>query len=250
MSTFLDEKIKNAPQLDFGGILGESFDLYKKIWSSGLVVVLVLAVLSLGLSFLSTALGITTGNKIFYFNEGIEGYLAFAGEIIFTIPQGLIIGTFSIGLLAGFYRVCKEADINNKRSNELFYFFQGEYFLKMFILCLMYVGIGTLAQLLFFIPYIYAYIPLSFIAVIFAFNPDLSETDILKLSFKIGTKKWLITFGLVFILFIVAAFGIIACFIGLLFTICLMYLPMYFVYRDVIGFDELSEIDEIGKSVE
>lgn len=249
MSTFLHEKIKNAPQLDFGGILNESFDLYKKIWLSGFLVVLMVVILSLGLNFLSTSIGMTTGNSTFYFTDGFPGYLTFAGEIIFALPQALILGTFSTAILAGFYKVCKEADINDKTTNDLFFFFKGEYFLKIFILSIMYAGIATVAQLLLFLPYIYAYIPLSFIAVIFAFNPELSETEIVKLSFKLGTKKWFLTFGLLFILCIVAAFGIIACFIGLLFTICLMYLPMYFVYRDAIGFDELSEIDEIGKTV-
>jgi uncharacterized membrane protein len=40
--------------------------------------------------------------------------------------------------------------------------------------------------------------------------------------------------------------GIIACGIGLLLTMSIVYLPVYFVYRDVVGFEEDSEIMKIG----
>ena len=93
---------------------------------------------------------------------------------------------------------------------------------------------------------IYAFVPLSFFAVVFSNNPELTETEILKLSFSLGTKKWLITFGLIFVTGILGMLVIIACFIGVLFTMSIMYLPVYFVYRDVVGFEDDSEIMKIG----
>jgi uncharacterized membrane protein len=82
--------------------------------------------------------------------------------------------------------------------------------------------------------------------MVFSNNPDLSETEIVKLSFRLGTKKWLITFGLLFVTGILGMLGIIACGIGLLFTMSIVYLPVYFVYRDVVGFEDDSEIMKIG----
>jgi uncharacterized membrane protein len=99
---------------------------------------------------------------------------------------------------------------------------------------------------MFFIPYIYAFVPLSFFAVVFSNNPELTETEIVKISFSLGTKKWLLTFGLIFVTGILGMLGMIACFIGVLFTISIMYLPVYFVYRDVVGFEDDSEIMKIG----
>ena len=87
---------------------------------------------------------------------------------------------------------------------------------------------------------------MSFFAIVFSNNPDLSETEIVKLSFSIGTKKWLITFGLLFITGILGMVGAIACGIGMLFTISIVYLPVYFIYRDVVGFEDDSEIMKIG----
>jgi len=40
--------------------------------------------------------------------------------------------------------------------------------------------------------------------------------------------------------------GIIGCGIGVLFTISVMYLPVFFIYKEVIGFGETSEIEQIG----
>lgn len=114
------------------------------------------------------------------------------------------------------------------------------------MLGIIYAIIATVAQILFVLPYIYAYVPLSFFAVVFSNNPDLTETEIVKISFNLGTKKWLITFGLIFVTGILGMLGVIACFIGLLFTISIMYLPVYFVYRDVVGFEDDSEIMKIG----
>ena len=82
--------------------------------------------------------------------------------------------------------------------------------------------------------------------MIFSNNPELTETEIVKLSFNLGTKKWLLTFGLLFITGILGMLGVIACGIGLLFTMSIVYLPVYFVYRDVVGFEDDREIMKIG----
>ena len=117
---------------------------------------------------------------------------------------------------------------------------------KIFKLGIVYSLIAIIAQWLFIIPYIYAFVPLSFFAVVFSNNSELTETEIVKISFSLGTKKWLLTFGLLFITGILGMLGIIACGIGLLFTMAIVYLPVYFVYRDVVGFEDDSEIMKIG----
>ena len=149
-------------------------------------------------------------------------------------------------MLAGFYKIIKQVDSSEAPKDDFFYYFNSAYMSKIFMLGIIYALIATIAQALFVIPYIYAFVPLSFFAVVFANNPDLTETEIVKLSFSLGTKKWLLTFGLLFVTGILGMLGIIACGIGLLFTISIMYLPAYFVYRDVIGFEDDSEIMKIG----
>ena len=77
-------------------------------------------------------------------------------------------------------------------------------------------------------------------------GPMRGEAEIVKASFKIGNKKWLITFGTMFVAGILGMLGIIGCGIGILFTISIIYLPVFFIYKEVIGFGETSEIEQIG----
>jgi hypothetical protein len=49
-----------------------------------------------------------------------------------------------------------------------------------------------------------------------------------------------------FVAGILGMLGIIGCGIGVLFTISIIYLPVFFIYKDVIGFGDTSEIEQIG----
>ena len=82
-----------------------------------------------------------------------------------------------IGMMAGFYRICKQVDLKESENDDLFYFFKGDNFRKVLAIGLFYALIASLAQALFLIPYLYAYIPLSFFAVIFSNNPELSASE-------------------------------------------------------------------------
>lgn len=239
-------KIQNAPYLDFGRILDASINMFKEVWLKGFLMVIVLAVFIGVLSFLFTAIGLSPDPYSVTWYEDFNFYTYYTSNALYSLPQAIIIASVSIGLLAGFYRIVKQVDLNEMQKDDLFYYFSEGYISKIFMLGIMYALIATVAQLLFFIPYIYAFVPLSFFAVVFSNNPELTETEIVKLSFNIGTKKWLITFGLIFITGILGMLGMIACFIGVLFTMSIYFLPVYFVYRDVVGFDDDSEIMKIG----
>ena len=107
-------------------------------------------------------------------------------------------------------------------------------------------GISLAAMSLCFFPIIYVMVPLSLMNVIFAFNPELSVSEIIKAGFKLGNKKWLLVFGLSIVSGMLAEIvGLLMCCIGILVTISFVYIPVYFVYKESIGFDE-----ELGKKNE
>jgi uncharacterized membrane protein len=87
-------------------------------------------------------------------------------------------------------------------------------------------------------------------AIIFSNNPELSEVEIVKLSFALGNKKWLVSFGAMLVCAIIGMLGVIACFIGIVLTISIAYLPVFLIYKEVIGFDDRNEIDFIGTNTE
>jgi hypothetical protein len=244
--TEIQSKIQNAQHLDFGTILDLCIKMFKEVWLKGFLMIIIITVFIGFLTFLFTSVGLSPDPYTMTWYEDFNFYAYYTSNALYTLPQAILNASLGIGLLAGFYRTCKQTDLNDSSSDDLFYFFKGSYINKIFMLGIIYAIIATVAQILFVIPYIYAYVPLSFFAVVFSNNPDLTETEIVKISFNLGTKKWLITFGLIFVTGILGMLGVIACFIGLLFSISIMYLPVYFVYRDVVGFEDDSEIMKIG----
>jgi len=244
--TEIQSKIQNAQHLDFGTILDLCIKMFKEVWLKGFLMIIIIGLFAAVLTFAFSAIGLSPDPYATNWFEDFNFYTYYTSNALYTLPQTILISSLTLGLLAGFYKTCKQTDLNDSSSDDLFYFFKGSYINKIFMLGIIYAIIATVAQILFVLPYIYAYVPLSFFAVVFSNNPDLTETEIVKISFNLGTKKWLITFGLIFVTGILGMLGVIACFIGLLFTISIMYLPVYFVYRDIVGFEDDSEIMKIG----
>jgi uncharacterized membrane protein len=99
-----------------------------------------------------------------------------------------------------------------------------------------------LATLLCFLPIIYVIVPLSFMVIVYAFNPELSVSEIIKLGFDLGNKKWFMSFGLMFVSGLLAGIvGMLMCFVGIYVTSSFSYLPHYFIYKDVVGYEDEDE---------
>jgi len=238
-------KIQQANSVDFSDALEQCVRIFKKVWLKGFLMVLVIIAFSFVLGFALQALGLGNAFDVTY-TEFSDIYSSYTDNLLSSLPQGILVSIVTFPLLAGFYRSCKEVDLHNNEEEFLFYYFKGEHFSKIALIALVHNILTLMAQTLFLVPFIYAFIPLSFFIVLYVFNPELKIGEIIELSFIFGTKKWFITFGVVFVIFLLAMVGIVACFIGILFTISLVYIPFYVVYKESIGFDDQSEIDEIG----
>ena len=236
----LQEKIKKAKSVEFGKIIEDSFNLFKKVWLNGFLLVIIVAALSFGISFIFQVLGMNYTINNFTFDSFNDFFNIYSTQLIYNIPISLITTFSTFILLAGFYKSCKEAGEN--KTELLFYFFKKEYLTKIALLSVIYTAISIIAQTLFLIPAIYAFVPLMYFIVLFTFNPEASVGEIVEQSFVFGTKKWFITFGSVILMMIIAMFGIIACFIGLLFTVSIVYIPVFLIYKEAIGFEDEFEV--------
>ncbi len=243
------EKIERAKDLDFGAIFSDSIELFKKVWVQGLVILLLSMLLMLPFYLLMYApligMGIMDPEAL---NNGGEPnwaiMLPFYGLMIVFSFFAMIIG---VGLKAAFFRICKHKDFNEAANDDYMYFFKKPYLGKTVKVGAATFLIMIISYLLCFFPVIYAVVPISIINVIYAFNPDLSVSEIVKAGFKLGNKKWLITFGLIFVAgFLAGIVGMLLCFIGVLATSSFSYIPLYMIYKESIGFDEKSEIEQIG----
>ena len=248
------KKIEVSKELDFGTVFGEAIELFKKTWLQGflLQVFTLIVMLPLLIVFYVPFIGMIIAQQESGYSDNQIFSDFFASMsilyILLVIVGVFVLGAVSVALNAGFYRIMKMLDYNEQvTTSDFFHFVKGKYLSKTFMIMLVSILIAIPAALLCYIPLIYAIVPLSFFALIFAFNPELSVGDIVKASFKLGNKKWLISFGLIIVSSLLAQMvGFLLCFVGVFFTATFVYHPIYLIYKNVIGFDDASAIEEIG----
>jgi len=253
--TELQEKIRNAKALDFGTLLGESIELFKKTWIQGLLLQLFNLVLALPFIIVIyiPLIGVMIANENNGYDYSETWRSFFAGMSIlyflFIIVGIFVLGAIQVALNAAFFRIMKKLDHNESTvTNDFFYFLKGKYLSKAFMLMIVTVLISIPAVILCYIPFIYVIVPFSFFAFFFAFNPELSVGDIVKASFSLGNRKWLLTFGLLIVSSLLSQIvGLLLCGIGVLVTAAFVYHPTYLIYKHVVGFNERPVDDEVQK---
>lgn len=246
----LENKIDLNKSIDFGDILSKSLELFKKTWKQGLlhmllsilvvVVVMVLIMIPLG------AIGLFDPTQ---FQQSEPSPLFILTMMITMFPAIFLAVTVSMLLNAAFFRMIKHIDLEESGAMPSFgMFVSGKYIQKALVLSLITSLIATIAAMACYLPLFYVIVPLNLLGVIFAYNPDMGYSDLLKASFNLGNKKWLIAFGLMIVSGILAEIvGLLACGVGIFITASFMYLPLYYIYKDAIGFsNDDDSINKIG----
>ncbi len=243
------QKIETAATPDFGNLLSNSFNLFKRIWVESLVHLLItmIAVLPfivlIYLPFIPVLISSVLGGAASDFDPFMDySILMILGYFILLFILIIMMQGVSIAITAHFFQVCKNEDLGTiKDTGDYFAFLKGNNFSKVFLLSLATFGISLAALLLCYFPIFYVMVPLQLIIVIFAFNDKLSVSEIIKISFKLGNKFWLLLFGLIIVSSMIAQLGVILCFIGLFITAYFVYIPIYYFYKETIGFNGDTE---------
>jgi len=249
-------KIERAPELDFGDLFSNAIELFKKVWLQGFLLQLIVMLVSYGVLILLYipllggvfVLGGAEGD--FESASGLGGVVFGVLMMFLYIAVILAVQTLSLGLQAAFFRISrvKERGLDTEQGVNFGMFLRKPYLKKVLVLALAQLGIMLLASAACFLPLLYVIVPIQFSILIFAFHPELSVSDIISASFKLGNKKWLLSFGLLIVSGLLAIIvGMIACGIGVLFTAAFVYLPQYLIYKEVVGFTETTDaIDQLG----
>ncbi|MFC4634843.1 hypothetical protein ACFO3O_13050 [Dokdonia ponticola] len=254
--TFLQiqEKINKNNPVDFGDVFGEAINLFQKVWLQGFLLLVLSFLIQYGLSLLmyipAIALEFIVDDQALEGDFNIVAILVMILFLVLYLVTLIVVTTFNFGLQAAFYRIVRVKERNKRAELGINFgmFFKKKHIKKLFIFSMAQAGIGILAFMLCVIPILYVFIPLQFALIIFAFHPDLTINEIYKAAFNLGNAKWGVTFGLVFVSGILASIvGLVACFIGIYFTLSFVYLPAYLVYKRVVGFYEDDDaIAQIG----
>lgn len=93
----------------------------------------------------------------------------------------------------------------------------------------------------FLIPVIYLSIAWSFTPMLIVFH-KMEAWPAMEASRKIISKQWVMFFLLFIVAGIIASLGVVALFIGLLFTIPACYAISYLAFEDIVGLPETEEV--------
>ena len=235
----INRRIDQARELDFGSILNESIELFKKVWVQGLVMMVLTMAFMIPFYIIMyiplIAMGILESQNSYGEEPSVFFLLIFGVLMLFMMFAIIVITT---GLRAAFYRICMQRDLEISSRDDYFYFLKKPYLGKTISVGLITMGIAIVFYIMCVIPIFYALVPIAFINIVYAFNPDFTVSDIVKTAFKIGNKKWLLSFGLILIAGIMAQFiGMLMCLVGIFVTASFALLPLYFIYKHVVGFD-------------
>lgn len=233
----ITRKIDDSNPLEFGTSFSKSFELFKKVWVQGFIVLLLTTVCILPFYILAylplIAAGITDPEMLQH--EELSPPIIIG--LIVSIPIVMIaVMTISLGFMAAFLRICKIKDLNENSSDDYFFYFKNGRLRKLVILASIYLGLTVLGMLACGVGLIYLVVPLSLIPAFLAFHDELSPMEIVKASFQLGNKNWLVIFGLLLVMGFLAELGIILCIVGIFFTAMLSKVPVYYMYKDGIGF--------------
>ena len=233
----VSEKIDSADSLDFGSIFSASIELFKKVWVQGFIVVLLTFVVIIPFYLIAYIPMVAAGMTDPYYFESEELPTSMVLFFVVFYPIMLIgVTMLSTCLNAAFLRICKMVDTDQTVKDDYFYYFKKPYLAKAFVLALIITGLSILGMLACGIGLIYLVVPMSLFSAFFAFEEELTPMEITKASFALGNKFWLVIFGLIFVAGLVAQLGVLLCFIGVLFTAMFSRIPVYFVYKQAVGF--------------
>ncbi len=237
------QRIENAQPLDFGDILSKSFELFKKVWVQALltgIVSILIAIpfmLVIYLPFVPFYLSALQSGGGPEFMETIPiGIMIGWGAMIFVIS--FLIQPFMLSIQGNFLHVCKNADYEGTTEGPGYFYLVKKHFVKLLVLSLAISGIALLAVLLCYLPIFYVMVPLQLILPIVVFNENLSVSEIIKVSFKLGNKFWLMIFGLMIVSGLLASItGMLLCGVGAIVTSFYTNIVVYYIYKDSIGFE-------------
>nr|WP_298997361.1 hypothetical protein [uncultured Allomuricauda sp.] len=236
------KKIDSSNSLDFGRIFNASFELFKKVWVQGFITLLLTFVVIIPFYLVAYIPMVAIGMTDPYYFESEELPASMILFFIFYYPVMLIgVTMFTTCLTAAFLRICKMVDSGQSGRDDYFFYFKKPYLGKAFTLALIISGLSILGMLACGIGIVYLVVPMSLISAFFAFNEELSPGEITKASFALGNKNWLVIFGLILVAGLVAQLGVLLCFIGFLFTAMFTRIPIYFIYKESVGFSSETE---------
>ncbi len=249
----IEEIKRQGYRFDFGTTFNHAFEIYKKIAATagvafllfGLVIFILLMIyMFTSLDWQKLSQDPEQFNLTHFSTSGLISYAVFM--ILFT--------AISVPLSAGIIKMCYNAESGREFSiGTAFEYYTGHYFVDLFLAGLLigtlnigigigceFMGVGFVGSIVSLIIGVFTvvFIPL----IIFG---NLRPIEAIKGSIAVVSKEFLMVFLLLIVSGIISICGIIACCVGIFFTLPIVYAVYYSIYVHSVGFEENTESEEI-----
>jgi uncharacterized membrane protein YesL len=268
-STF--EKVQEIKRygypFDFGAILSQIFENYKKIaLLSGGVFLLLALFLVIGFTGIGAVLGMAIGFTD-YFSDLAVGQISVTTHLIHLAITVVIYGLMA-PVAAGIIQIAHNAETNKEYDfSTAFVHYKTKYFKDLFLgtafIILITSGMSTVLEIskLYFYdtPFILILMIISMVFSVavsiltlltmpYIIFGDLNAMEAIKASIATTSKHFWMILLLMILIGICAMLGLFALCIGIFFTMPLYLSTQYILYRNAIPVEEKDELDEIGSS--
>lgn len=249
----LNDINKNGYQIDFANVFNHAFENYKKIALYAGLVLFVFSILFLifiGVSFASV-IGVTALTKELS-PEALKLENLSESAIIKIHAISLITSFILSPFQAAFLKMAHCGDRDEAfHVSDLFSYYRLPYLKEILFSTFLISGITFAIATLFsqvhleflgtLLTYFISFI--SILAIPLIIFGNLNAIEALKYSILIVLKQPFIILGLLIVALIASFVGIMACCIGILFTLPFLYSMNYAIYYAIVGIDPAEEIE-------
>jgi len=258
----IDERIQKGIKFEFDSFFNTGWKIFKKVFLiiAGAVFIMAVPVLIVYAIMMPFLMGIGSFSQYMEIIKDNPYYMQqLQRSPIYLLKQSLltvIVALITAPINAGMVKLCRDADKGEElRFGTIFSYYKAPYFGKLlvtvFITTLITSGCGFVFS---YIPIVggllnlgvilVVYVMLSYVQplIIFA-NADIGKA--FSLSFRLAGKTFLPVLGFSLLFGLLCGLGILACCIGIFFTVAFIPTCHYLIYKHGVGFpeDEVAEED-------
>ena len=256
MDNYVKQRLEEIKQQGFkvetGALFSRAWEIFSGIAAYSIVALLLYGVVVLIMSFVSqliyapAAVAISDVNDLEdYYIETFTAPLFFVSNLVSIVVYAAVAPIlFSIVTMARKFEKSETVGMN-----DIFEHYSNGNFMNIFLTYLVIQIVASIGFVLCLIPGLVFQLA-TVLSVPFVLFAKATVGEAITSSISVSFKNFgsIFVFGL--LTFCVIVLGFLACVVGLVVAIPLVYIALYCLYKEVIGFDdEQSEIDQIGTDI-
>lgn len=245
----LNEILNRKNNFNVGETFDECLTYFKKtFFLNGLVLLIIMSIIMIPIIFLLSKSGIFSIDDPQAFEEIINNNSFF----LYNLLAGIFISILTAPIFAGFVQINRDIDTDNEVGiSNILKHYKSKYFIQIvgftLIIQLINFALVYLAQIagISFVGTLLSYIVtfLSILGIPLIIFSNLNAVKALEYSIKIILKNPTNTLSLYILSILVALLGILACGVGIIFTLPLIYTAQFVLYKKLVGFNDQFEFD-------